>query len=62
MKCDWIELRLDMRIPQGTPYPTEEQWEQVLEIFGAESLTGGMKSYRKFNEDASGRADRIGAE
>ena len=52
IKCDWVEVRVDLRIPPDVPEPTEEQWQRVAEIFRAKGFTGTMKSYRKFNSDA----------
>lgn len=52
MRCDWVEVNMDLRVPPGTPKPTEEQWILAAMILGAVGFTSSdRKYYRVFNRD-----------
>jgi hypothetical protein len=53
VKCDWVEVVMDVRIKPGRRAPTEGQWLRAARILGAEGFTHSTGSHRMkiFNKD-----------
>ena len=59
--CDWVEAKMYLRVPDGTPEPTKEQWDAAAKALGAEGFTRSSGScwYKVYNHDMRLRREQV---